>query len=269
MNVQTVDTVSVYKESLKTSIQKFGLDQSNWKTEDFVHRTSLGIFQEVLKDADDRKGALISLLTPFVGEVLSRPTKSADRVMTKISEEEKNAEAGKPWTNFLRPLVDFQAYRIHCPASSIENNISHIKRICTENGYVVFVKGASQNNEKGGYWDAKENRLRDIIQYVYVYSEKIGHIAEIQVGEKFATHTFALDSEKRNAEDRNEKWNGVDLWDNNFYNDVKNVILGRDNQSLGNDKLAKKNDLIKKAREMHGESHPTRLQELLNILDEI
>ena len=104
-----------------------------------------------------------------------------------------------------------------------------------------------------------DNNFKDIIQYVYVYLDQIGYIIEFQIGSEFATHSFTINSSLRD----NPNCGKIDLWTEDFYDDVKTYILNKANNIEFNDIEAKHN-ILNKANDIHQNNTPNELLIILN-----
>jgi hypothetical protein len=72
--------------------------------------------------------------------------------------------------------------------------------------------------------DNIDSKYKDIVVYAFGYHPNYKYIMEFQIGHEFASYVFARDSYLRD----NKNAELVDLWKNNFYEKVKNKILGID-----------------------------------------
>jgi hypothetical protein len=86
----------------------------------------------------------------------------------------------------------------------------------------------------------------------------VGSPIEFQIGHEFASHTFSIDSALRDDPNCGK----IDLWKNNFYNDVKDYLLNKANTR----QPAPKSTLQAKAEQMHDGNVPQDLQNILNII---
>jgi hypothetical protein len=239
-------TVS-FRDSLATTVKALTLDESKWKSEDWKP-TWNGINQEVLNDAFNQHGIVRTLFSDL-GEITQRNCKSIARVEKKMTEQSTGRE------NYFKVVSDFVAVRVPCEVTEIQGKIDRIREIVLANGGIMHVRGSS-NERPYGFFMTPEKKYADITQYVYVFLDKVGYPLELQIGHKFASHTFTIDSALRD----NPTCGKVDLWKNNFYGDVKKHILDKAN----GEQVASKEALITKAKDLHQGNIPEDLAQILS-----
>lgn len=241
--------LSIYRESLSSTVKELTLHESKWNSEGWKKAWN-GINQNVLNDAFDQHGVVRSIFSN-IGEIAQRNCKSVARVEKKMTEQMSGRE------NFFKVVSDFVAVRVHCDVKEIQGKIDLIREIVLANGGQIHVRGSSSERPYG-FFLAPDKKYTDITQYVYVFMEKIGYPVEFQIGHKFASHTFSIDSALRD----NKECGKVDLWNKNFYSDVKKYILGK-----ANDENPGSTEAIQaKAEDIHQGHVPEELQEILSEL---
>jgi hypothetical protein len=240
--------LSIYKERLSSTVKELTLHESKWNAEGWK-KAWIGIDQRVLNDAFDQHGLVRSIFSGL-GEISTRPCKSAARVEKKMTEQAPGRE------NFFKVVSDFVAVRVHCEVNEIQGKIDRIREIVLADGQ-VHVRGSSAERPYG-FFMAPDKKYTDITQYVYVFLERVGYPIEFQIGHKFASHTFAIDSALRDSKECGK----VDLWCKNFYSDVKKHILDKSNGENPGSKEA----IQAKAEDIHQGKVPEELQEILNKL---
>ena len=241
-------SVDNFKSNLSNIVKELSLDELNWSSEKWK---SLSIDQEILTDAFE-KHSLIKVYFSEIGDIITRKCKSIKRVEKKKMEQIPNRE------NYFKVISDFLAVRIHCDVNQIKEKIDYLKTIIISNGGYFHVRGSSIERPYGFFLD---NNFKDIVQYVYVYLEKIGYIIEFQMGHEFATHSFVINSLLRD----NPSCGKIDLWTDDFYADVKSFILNKANLLKFNE-IDDKNKILMKANKIHNNNIPS---DLLIILDKL
>ena len=153
-------------------------------------------------------------LTPIL-----RPLKTIERVELKA----KNTRPDVPFkVNSDLCAFRFETYSIN-EISSILQTVSDI--VTVEHQGRFFIRNPIQ--------DTSNNEFTDIIQYAFAYVPEFGYISEIQAGHPFAMYTFNRDSMLRDMRNASLSTDGiVDLWDNDFYDHVKNYILGKSTKTI-------------------------------------
>jgi hypothetical protein len=151
------------------------------------------ITQAVLDDAYQYKQVLS--LASF-DKVCSRRVKS----LSRIQEKRKKSTA-------FKVNSDFVAFTINT-----EQDISN------------FVTQLSQ--QFPFFFERNKITGTDIVTYCFAYD---GHyLMEFQIGHPFASYVFCRDSYNRDS--TQHKY--VDLWDEGFYEHVRNVILGKERSNI-------------------------------------
>ncbi len=241
--------VSVFRECLASTVKELTLHESKWNSEGW-RKTWGGINQRVLNDAFDQHGLVRSIFSD-IGEISQRNCKSVARVEKKMTEQVSGRE------NFFKVVSDFVAVRMHCDVNEIQGKIDRIREIVLSNGGQIHVRGSSAERPYG-FFMAPDKKYTDITQYVYVFMERVGYPIEFQIGHKFASHTFTIDSALRD----NKECGKVDLWNKNFYSDVKKYILDKSNGENPGSKEA----IQAKAEDIHQGNVPEELQGMLSKL---
>lgn len=241
--------VSGYRAALLDTVKSTPLDKLQWGNERWKALWPR-LDDNVLNDAFNQHGLVCSIFSEL-GEISQRKCKSMTRIEKKKEEQEPGEE------NFFKVVSDFIAIRVYCDVEQIEGKIDYIKEIVLKEKGKLYIKGSSIDQPYGGF-KASDCSYTDIVQYVFVFMEAVGHLIEFQIGHKFAAHTFTIDSELRD----NKKCDKVDLWDDDFYLDVREYILNKSNK-----KAPESKDLIEqKGAAIHKGAIPGDLQA---ILDEI
>jgi hypothetical protein len=242
-------SISAFKNTLSSTVKELTLSEANWKHESWKNSWEC-INQDCLNDAFAQHATLRALFAS-VGEMTERQCKHLARVQKKMTEQAPGRE------NYFKVVGDLVAVRLHCDVSEITKKIDLIREIVLQNGGQFHIRGASEARPYGFCLNA-DNKFSDITQYAYAYLEQIGYPIELQIGHPFASHTFSIDSALRD----DPKCGKVDLWNDNFYVEVKAYLLAKANQESCGDKQA----LLEKAKKIHAGNVPTELQELLNAL---
>ena len=241
--------VSGYRGCVATVVKELSLHESKWASEGWKKAWS-GLNQEDLNDAFNQHG-VVSAIFSDIGEITQRNCKSIARVEKKMTEQAPGRE------NFFKVVSDFVAVRVPCEVGEIQGKIDRIREIVLVNGGQIHIRGAS-NERPYGFFMSPDKKYADITQYVYVFLEKIGYPVEMQIGHKFASHTFTIDSALRD----NKECGKVDLWSKNFYGDVKKYILDKANGDMPGSKDA----IMAKAMDLHQNNVPEELQTILSKL---
>lgn len=239
----------IFKYNLNDIIKQISLNETSWNSEKWKSLFHF-INQEVLNDAFEKHDLVKSIFSE-IGDIIVRKCKTLARVEKKMTEQQSNRE------NYFKVISDFIAVRIHCNVDQIKDKIDYIKSIVNLNDGSFYIRGSSIERQYGFFMDS--NKFKDIVQYMYVYLEQIGYIIEFQIGSEFATQTFKIDSELRDDPNCGK----VDLWNKDFYNDVKTYILNKANNIEFNDIEAKHNILIK-ANDIHENNISDELLAILN-----
>lgn len=218
--------MSSYKTALSQLVSKTGMLKDTWSSEEWKNVAEL-VTAEDLHDAFKKSSLVIQKLCKL-GLTSMREEKTLERVGEKIVQN---------YGNYFKSVSDFIGFRVNCSVQQIAEKLCVINQL--ENCTVLIRKSPSNPNACSSYMD-NTGKYVDIIQYVYIYFHDIGHIVELQIGHVFASYTFQVDSEIRNQKVKIEKLckQGffvdskplpVDLWKNDFYTTVKNVILAKAN----------------------------------------
>lgn len=237
-----------FRARIKTTVEELSLHESKWNSE--AWKSVWGdITQEALNDAFNQHG-LVRAVFSDLGEITQRNCKSLERVKKKMTEQPP--VPGRE--NYFKVVSDFVAVRVPCEVSEIQGKIDLIRQVVLANDGMMHIKGAS-NERPYGFFMTPEQKFSDITQYVYVFLAKVGYPVELQIGHKFASHTFTIDSELRD----NSTCGKIDLWKNNFYGDVKKHLLDKANgEPTGSKEL-----LLTKAAELHQGNIPEDLGMIL------
>jgi len=101
-----------------------------------------------------------------------------------------------------------------------------------------------------------KSKYKDIVSFSYGYHPKYKYIIEFQIGHPFAFYVFTRDSYLRD----NKNSDLVDLWDNNFYQKVKNKLLGNNTDV----------DLLTELKNLHGDKPiDPKLYEIIEKIEKI
>lgn len=236
-----------FRTAVATTVKELTLNETNWKAEGWKNLWSQ-IDQEVLNDAFNQHGVIRSFFSNL-GHIDARRCKNIVRVQKKMMEQSLGRE------NYFKVVSDFNAVRIPCDVTEIQEKINCIKGIVLEQSGQMHIKGAS-NERPYGFFMSPEKKYLDITQYVYVFLDKVGFPIEFQIGHEFAAHTFTIDSALKD----DPTCGKIDLWENNFYDEVKKYLLDKAN----GDQPALKEDLLAKAIDLHQGNVPEELGNILN-----
>lgn len=238
---------STFKDTLRSIVSKESLNSMNWKSDSWKYLVT-NINQEVLNDAFLQHEKLQNIFKT-VGTIIPRKCKQMSRINLKTDEVSNRG------SEYFKVVSDFVAGRIHCDVSELPKKIELIRGIVNKNGS-LYVRGESKDNVYG--FCHKDGKFTDITQYVYVYLDEVGYIAELQIGHEFATYTFTIDSMIRD----NPNCGKVDLWKNDFYCKVKNYILKKANNV--EIQAGEKYDLFDLAHQIHNYNVPNDLKTILD-----
>jgi hypothetical protein len=244
------DFVDKYKLDLADLVEKNTLNESNWASEDWK---MLGnqINQNIIDDAFNQHRELLILFNN-INSIVQRPhSKSMFRIEKKMIEQTPGKE------NYFKIISDLMALRIYCDVVEIQKTIDVIKNVVFMNKGQIYIRGSSKELPYGSFMDSNKEYV-DIMQFIYIFIEKIGYPVEIQIGHKFAAYTFSIDSALR----ENKQCGKIDLWNKNFYNIVKKYILDKTNGK----NHGSKDDIQSLGKELHENNIPEELQQILNSL---
>lgn len=242
--------IEYVKKNIQQVVTILGLGESNWKSDMWKTIWPL-ITQYVLNDAYQQHLPIRKLFPEVV--INSRSCKLVARVLEKMKEQSPGRE------NNFKVVGDFVAGRIHCQLSEIQAKIDYLRKIVEGINGIIFIRGSSEQRPYG--WFKNGDKYTDITQYVYIYLEQIGYPFEVQIGHKFAAHTFTIDSAIRDAKNHGQDVSQyVDLWTKDFYADVKKYLL---EQANGQVPSISKEQIQAKAKEIHPNGIPAELQEIL------
>ena len=206
----------MFKSNLKNTIHNETLNSANWKNESWKLIVP-DINQEILNDAFNQHSK-ISELFKNVGEIIPRKCKQMGRIVKKTSEISNRGG------EYFKIFSDFVAGRIHCNVNEIPVKLDIIKQVTKNHNGCYYIKGETTETPYG--FCEKNGVFLDVTQYIYVYLEEIGYPIEFQIGHKFASLTFYIDSSLRD----NKECGLTDLWTDNFYGMVKTYILNKANK---------------------------------------
>lgn len=246
-----MNSVSDFKANMTEVVRQTTLNESNWRSENWSNLWK-DVDQNILNDAFEQHGTVQSIFQE-IGEIIPRKCKSIARVEKKMTEQPNGRE------NYFKVLSDFVAVRIHCDVNQLPAKIDRIREIVLANDSQMHVRGSSTERPYGFCTNPQTKEFTDITQYVYIFIEKIGYPVEIQIGHEFASHTFTIDSALRD----DKTCGKVDLWNQNFYSEVKNYILEKANDSS---KPVDKSGIQNKAAAIHEDNVPADLQMILDKL---
>lgn len=191
------------------------------------------ITQDVLNDAYSKQNVAINMFKPLL--LIPRPCKQYDRIV------QKNIETDTYHKSF-KLNSDFMAFRINeLNPTLIDTYIDYIIDVTTHNKGYAYVQNNIMDNDK----------MIDIMQYVYVFIPSIGYIMEFQIGHPFSMYVLTNDSKIRNGDKEI-----IDLRKNDFYSHVLLHILGN-----------AKYDIIAEAKTLYKDKEIP--EALINILDTI
>jgi len=223
-----------FKTQLANTIEELTLNEQSWGSEKWKSIQPL-ISQSTLNNAFENHNLILSIFPKF-DDIITRKCKSIERVQKKMTEQIQNKE------NYFKVISDFLAVRIHCEVNEIKNKIDYIKEIVNlHNGY-FHIRGSSEERPYGFF--LSDSKYTDIVQYMYVYLKEIGYVIEFQIGHEFASYTFTINSTLRD----NPKCGLINLWSEDFYDDVKKFILNKTNNIEGNIIMS---DILIKANKIH------------------
>ena len=201
-----ITNISLYIEKLNNIIYHI-LDNNLSAIEimNYNNFNELEINQDILNDAYlqnyNVKYKLKNILLPSYPNILidTRKFKKIERIL----EKKKNI---KQDINF-KINSDFIGFRIKCDISDIYKIIDLLR-----NKFDLFFERNSI---------LYEDKYIDIITYCYAYDYKTKYLIELQIGHPFAMYVFERDSFIRD----NKNCGLIDLWDNDFYINVKHKLL--------------------------------------------
>lgn len=242
-------SISEYRGCLREVVKELTLHESKWGSEEW-RQAWKGINQEVLNDAFAQHGIVCTLFAD-IGEITQRNCKSLARVEKKMAEQAQGRE------NFFKVVSDFVAVRVPCELSEIQEKIDRIREVVFANSGEIHIRGLSKALPHG-FFIAPDKKYADITQCVYVFLEKVGYPIEFQIGHKFASYAFTIDSALRD----NPECGSVDLWKNGFYFDVRKYILSRANGGV----IESKDAIYAKAADLHPDGIPEDLSAILSTL---
>ncbi len=243
-----VSSIDSFKSALADVVKNTTLNEKFWALESWKGLWE-NINQSILEDAS-KQHALVASIFSKLGNISARNCKSLARVQKKMTEQRAGRE------NYFKVISDFVAIRVHCEVSEIQSKIDHIREIVLGKNGVLHIRGSSEERQYGFFMDP-ERTYTDITQYVYVYLKEIGYPLEVQIGHEFASHTFTIDSELRD----NPSCGKTDLWNGDFYGDVKSHILDKAN---GVSPKVSTEQIHEKALKMHENNVPKDLRSILS-----
>lgn len=193
-------------------------------------------------DLAHSKAGIVKERLVALGITSERNPKTLERVKAKILECEKDG-------NYFRVVSDLMAFRVNCSVGEIDEKLALIEKLenCT-----FLVRSSIQITCS---FKEYKREYSDIVQYVYLYFEDVGFIAELQIGHPFAMYSFEVYSRIRDG------GQGVDLWTDGFYTQVRDHILDTVNRTLYS---STKEEILEKANAIHGGTVPERLLAILN-----
>lgn len=233
--------VTEYRNTLAQVVKNQTLHADNWKNPEWKV-VSEKVTQEVLDDAFAHGKVLAEVLSTAGGELRLRNCKTIERVGDK-----QKQIVSEP----IKHVNDFVAARIICPVKDIPQAVDAIRKMVLEEKGQIYVRGENENKPYGFCKDG--DQFKDITQYVYIFLERIGHIAEVQIGEEFAAHTFTIDSARRTQPKL------VSLWNKDFYDTFKQHLLDKANGKA----TGAKETIINLANEIHDGKVPSELESIM------
>jgi hypothetical protein len=156
-------------------------------------------------------------------QLLARNCKTIERINTK-------KQRISPDIHF-KVNSDFIAYRVNTNVDDIPHKLHDLKEFFKKSDGLFFLRN-ELFFENDSFYFLRDNsaltKYKDIVAYAYAYHPKYKYIMEFQVGHPFAAYVFTRDSYLRDHPDSKL----VDLWKNNFYTNVKQKLLGQNNNDL-------------------------------------
>ena len=195
-----------YTEKLKNIIdycKENKLDPNEIMT--YSEFNKLDITESILNDAYSKINIVSSKLNFLLNDIKDfyelevRTCKKINRIHDKIKNIKNDI--------YFKVNSDFIGFRIKCAIHDIYKIINKL-----ETNFNFFFE---RNKIIIG------NKFTDIITYCYAYDYNTKYIIELQIGHPFGMYVFARDSYIRD----NPNSNCIDLWNNNFYVNVRKKIL--------------------------------------------
>lgn len=187
-----------YRDKLYNIIKESNFNQDCLDYKNIIHL----ITQEVVDEAHKQSEEVIKLLNLTNIDSIRPMPKKITRIKSKNAKFQPDFKLNS----------DFIAMRINVKPSNIveyceilSNNVKNLNGYCN----VRYV-------------------INDIVAVVYIYLPQIGYITELQIGSPFCFYVFRIDTKLRDIRNGITQMSDeykVDLWDNNFYDDVKSKIL--------------------------------------------
>ena len=236
-----------------------------------VLQSTISIPALVKAAAHQKMPAFSSICNDYGITVISRNEKTKKRVGEKneFANIPKNIERAGHVDHF-KVVSDFMAGRVHCKVSEIEDTVNKFKKLAIENDGWCVVRGDG-NDTYGAH--KKNGEFKDIVQYLFVYLPKMGHVTEIQVGHEFTSLTFTIDSFLRDNKDKiSADQLPVKIWGDknkgtNLYDTVKNYLLLQSQDPENSELLAKKKECQEVAQRLYAESAiPEDVKNIINNL---
>ena len=227
--------------------------------------------QAALKDAHQKMSAFSSICNDYGITIIPRNEKTKKRVDEKndFANMPKNIERAGHVDHF-KVVSDFMAGRVHCKVTEIEDTVNKFKKLASENDGWCVVRGDG-NDTYGAH--KKNGEFKNIVQYLFVYLPKMGHVTEIQIGHEFTGLTFTIDSFLRDNKDKfSADQLPVKIWGDitkgtNLYDTVKNYLLLQSQDPENPELPAKKKECQEVAQRLYaGSAIPEDVKKIINNL---
>ena len=199
------------------------------------------ITRAVVNDAHQFEADMVKSIAELTGrEVFGRP---AAKSLTRVHEKQY---AG---TGFYA-LNDVMACRVLIPGVShvgrdIEVMVRLLDRALRGDGCKIL----DRHTMDGTHYDGTRP-IKDIVAYLQIFVPHLGHVMEIQVLHPFAAVQLARNALIERTDPRREE-GYIDLWDEWFYEDVKEMLLGWNEQFVGYPWERGLSRLVKSAKEVY------------------
>lgn len=185
----------------------------------FYSQLTENICQDVLDEANKMSNQfVIDYKEKNNYEIIARPAKKMERIIIK-------KQYNKPDIHF-KVNSDFSAFRINTKINDITNKLDDLENYFKNINGLFFLRNPIIKDNNDFYllknYDDFNSKYKDIVVYAFAYHPKYKYIMEFQVGHEFASYVFTRDSYLRDHKNTEL----IDLWKNNFYEKVKNKILG-------------------------------------------
>lgn len=233
-----------YTQYLKSITDIIFRDHNN----EFYNELTNLINQDVLNNTTDAMESFRTDFNNYTNCKYSLKSRS-QKTMNRINIKKLN---NKSDINF-KTNSDLCAFTINCEINDIKNVIDTLDNFTKLNNGFGYLRN-----------DIFSESNRDIIAYYFLYIPKYNYIFEFQVGHKFASYVFARDSYLRDKPHMRNTI--VDLWQNDFYNHVKNTLIElNDNNNNNKSYLPLKYNIYNELNELYNGKEIEN--DLINALD--